>query len=202
MDGFGRMRGHTQRMTPKREQKIGTRSDAGMNTQDMMLPSQLTWFTVMPNSDAAKGDEFEGQDKIPKIPCVAIGPNQAHGMPVMKPRITWAVMRSAPKNAREAHEAEQAREPPLVQPVLHRSNGLVEQFCRSTELTRHRRWHVCLKRPAIAQPRVYDRSTTGGYGGLSVCGTEPAQPRLVRSVRSWPGRKSGPARPRLSFSVA
>lgn len=145
------MRGHTQRMTPKREQTMGTRSDAGMNTQDMTLPSQLTWSTEMSNSVAATGDEPEGQDKRPKIlPCVAIGPNQAHGMPVMKPRITWAVMRSAATDAREAHEAEQAREPPLVQPVLYR--GLVEQrarICRtSAELNTHRTT-VCLKRTRV-----------------------------------------------------
>lgn len=38
---------------PKREQKIGTRSETGMNIHERMLPSQLTWSTVMSNSVAA-----------------------------------------------------------------------------------------------------------------------------------------------------
>lgn len=46
--------GHTQRVRPKRELKIGTRSETGMNIKEMMLPSQLTWFTVMPNAVAAE----------------------------------------------------------------------------------------------------------------------------------------------------
>lgn len=61
-------------------------------TDDIAQPIDLVYGYTKLGGGWTKGMGQETREDDRKIPSVEIGPNQAHGIPVTKPRRTWAVV--------------------------------------------------------------------------------------------------------------